>query len=180
MMSFILACIAIGIFIAYNIVTTSLLGKLPYSISGTYYLLNEKYKGSGIAFSIMIISVFLLLLYPWMYITVGISSWSQYLCILPFICSVGCIFVGCTPNIRTSKRIEKIHTISALVSAISALLWVCIVCWKIAYILPICILLFGSIAHLTKTAKSSRDWWLEMCVFVSTFTAIIIEGLLQL
>lgn len=76
MISFIFACIAIGIFIAYNIVTTSLLGKLPYSISGTYYLLNEKYKGSGIAFSIMIISVFLLLLYPWMYITLGISSWS--------------------------------------------------------------------------------------------------------
>ena len=175
MIWFILACIAIGIFIAYNIITISLIGKLPYSLSGTYYLLAEKWKGSGIAFSIMMIVVFLLFLIPWMVATIGVSSWSQYLCILPFISCAGCIFVGIAPNIRTSERIEKIHTISALVAAIVAILWICVVCYKIAYILPICILVFGVIAHLTKTAKKCRDYWLEMCIFIPTFICILIE-----
>ena len=171
----ILTCIAIGIFVAYNIIVDCLLKTLPYSLSGTYYLLNDKWKGSGIAFSIMMIVVFLLLIAPWMSLTTVISSWSQYLTILPFICCGCMMFVGIAPNIKSSERIEKIHIISALVGAITAMLWVCIVCWKLMWLIPAWGLVIGGIAHLTKTAKSSRDYWLEMVAFGSTFTAILVE-----
>lgn len=180
MIWFILACIAIGIFIAYNVVVNILIKRLPYSLSGTYYLLNDKWKGSGIAFSIMMITVFLLLIAPWMWLSGAISTLGSYLTILPFI-TCGCMcFVGIAPNIKTSERIKKIHIISAAVGAATALLWVLIVCWKIAYIFPIWILVCGGIAHLTKTAKSSRDYWLELVAFGTVFTAIIIEFIMLL
>ena len=180
MIWFILACVAIGIFIAYNIVVDCLLWKLPYSLSGTYYLLSEKWKGAGIAFSIMMIVVFLLLMAPWIYVTPLISAWSGYLSFLPFICCASLIFVGIAPNIRTSKRIERIHIISAAVGAIAGLLWVFIVCWKIAYVFPIWVLLCGGIAHLTKTAKTCRDYWLELVAFGTVFTAILWEYIIRI
>jgi len=180
MIWFILACIAIGIFIAYNIVVNSLIGKLPYSLSGTYYLLNEKYPGYGIAFSIMMISVFLLLIAPWMWLSGSISTLGSYLMVLPFISCACMCYVGIAPNIKTSERIERIHIISAAIGAIAALLWFCIVCWKIMYVFPIWVLVCGGIAHLTKTAKSCRDYWLELSAFGTIFTAIIVEFILIL
>ena len=177
MIEIILACFAIGFFIGYNIAILVTFG-LPCSLSYTYYCLNSKVEGSGVAFTVMMIVVFGLLIYPWMYITTCISTWSQYLTILPFISCAGCMFVGVAPNIQQSKRIEKIHIISALVAAIAAILWICVVCYKIAYILPIWIVVMGIIAHITKTAKVSRDYWCEMAIFGTTFTCIIIELIL--
>ena len=171
----ILAAISIGFFIGYNIACICTLKKLPYSLSGTYYLLNEKQPGAGISFTIMMLVVFLLLIAPWMWLSGQISTLGSYLTILAFI-TCGCMcFVGIAPNIRTSKRIERIHIISAAVGAVAALLWVFIVCWKIAYIFPAWVLLCGGIAHLTKTAKSCRDYWLELTAFGTVFTAIIVE-----
>lgn len=180
MIWFILLCIAIGIFIAYNVVVNILIKRLPYSLSGTYYLLNDRWKGSGIAFSIMMIVAFLLLLTPWMWLSCAISTVGSYLTILPFI-ACGCMcFVGIAPNIKFNKRIELIHVISAGIGAATALLWVFIVCWKIAYIFPIWVLVCGGIAHLTKTAKSSRDYWLELTAFGTVFTAILWEYIIVL
>jgi len=175
----ILASVAVTLFVVYNVVMLKLFG-IPYSLSGTYYLLNNKKDGAGIWFSVMIISVFLLLLFPWVYVSGEINQLGNYLSVLPFISCAGVIFVGIAPNIQTSERIEKIHVISALVGAVAALLWVCIVCWKIMYVLPVWILLLGGIAHLTKTAKTCRDYWLEMCIFLPTFIAIITELILHL
>lgn len=174
MIQLILACIAISLFIAYNATTIGIFG-LPCSLSNTYYMLNEKWKGSGIAFTIMMISMAALLLYPWMYVTFVISSWSMYLGILPFLTCVLIMFVGAAPQFRQDKYTEETHYAGAFGAAGCALLWVCIVCWQIAYIIPIWILVCGGIAHLTKTARSSRDWLLEMCAFGPTFTAIIAE-----
>ena len=176
----ILASISTALFLVYNIVTITYLKRIPYSLSGTYYLLNDKKEGLGIWFSVFMIIDFLLLMSPWAYVSGQISQLGSYLTVLPFICCSTMIFVGIAPNIKTSERIERIHIISALIGAITALLWIFIVCWRIAYIVPACILLFGGIAHLTKTAKSSRDYWLEMCAFFPTFTAIIVEFILNL
>ena len=168
-----IALISLTIFLVYNIVTISIFG-VPYSLSGTYYLFKDK----GYLFTVMMIVVFGLLIVPWMYMSTHINTLGNYLSILPFISCCCCMFVGIAPNIQSSKRIEKIHTISALVGAIAAILWIFIVCWKICYVIPICILIFGGIAHLTKTAKSSRDYWIEMCVIIPVFICVI-WGLLQ-
>ena len=174
MITSILAGSAVGLFIGYNIGVLIRFG-LPCSLSYTYYLFEDVEKGRGKLFSAMMIAVFGLLIYPWMSLTTVISSWSQYLTILPFICCGCMMFVGIAPNIQQSKQIEKIHIISALVGAIAAMLWVCVVCWKLMWLIPAWGLVIGGIAHLTKTAKSSRDYWFEMVAFGSTFTAILVE-----
>ena len=177
MIWFLLFCISFSLFWVYNIVTWIYFG-IPYSLSGTYYMLNNKREGNGVWFSIYMITSFLLLMPAWMALSGMINSLGSYLMILPFI-TCGCMcFVGIAPNIRTSERIEKIHTISAFVGAVTAILWVCIVCWKIMYIFPICVLVCGGIAHLTKTAKTCRDYWLEMSAFSTVFITILVEFIL--
>ena len=85
------------------------------------------------------------------------------------------IFVSIAPNFRTEKGIEAVHMGCAKLAAVFALVWVAVACWKIAYIIPLWIGLCLLIAWLTKTMKSGRDWWWEMCAFGPTFTAIITE-----
>lgn len=175
----ILASVGILLFIIYNIVAISLFG-MPSSLSNTYYYFNNKWPNSGWAFTAMMWTVCGLLIAPWMEVTQVISSWSQYLSILPFATVGTLLFVGTAPNFRDGGLPHDVHMTCAKLAAVFALLWVAVVCWKIMYIIPAWILLCGGIAHLTKTAKSGRDWWLEMCAFGPTFTAIITECALNL
>ena len=170
----ILACIAITIFIAYNIVIIKLFG-IPSSLSDSYYLLNKKWKHGGIAFTIMMWIVCGLLIIPWLEVTEIISNWSKYLTILPFATITCLLFVATAPNFRDGELPHNVHMTCAKLTAVFAILWICIVCWKIAYILPAWILVIGGVAHLTKTAKSARDYWLEMVAFGATFTTLITE-----
>ena len=73
MVQLILACVAVGIFIAYNAVIMGIFGMRP-SLSDSYYYLNNRWPGSGIAFQIMMFVVSSLLLYQWMYDGTIISS----------------------------------------------------------------------------------------------------------
>ena len=179
MTSLILASVGILLFIVYNIVAISLFG-MPSSLSNTYYYFNNKWPNSGWAFTAMMWIVCGLLIAPWMEVTQVISSWSQYFSILPFATIVTLLFVGTAPNFRDGGLPHDVHMTCAKLAAVFALLWVAVVCWKIMYIIPAWVLLCGGIAHWTKTAKSGRDWWLEMCAFGPTFTAIIVECVLNL
>lgn len=174
----ILACIAIGIFIAYNVVMFCLFG-MPASLSNTYYYLNNRWPGAGWAFTIMMWVVSFMLIWPWISVSNCVSEWSHYLSFLPFLTCAMLVFVAAAPNFRTDKGIENVHMWCAKLSAVFAILWICIVCWKIMYIIPIWALVLGGIAHATKTAKSGRDWYVEMIAFGSTFTAIIVELILH-
>lgn len=174
MVQLILACVAVGIFIAYNAVILGIFGMLP-SLSDSYYYLNNKWPGSGIAFQIMMFVVAGLLLYPWMYVGTIISSWSVYLGILPFATCVLLMFVAAAPNFRQDFYTCETHMICAKTAAGTALAWVVAACWQIAYIIPVWLGLCWFIAWITKTMKSGRDWWWEMCAFGPTFTAIITE-----
>ena len=173
MVQLILACIVVGIFIVYNAVIMGIFGMLP-SLSDSYYYLNNRWSGSGIAFQIMMFVVSGLLLYPWMYAGTIISSWSVYLGILPFASCVLLMFVAAAPNFRQDFYTSKTHMTCAKVTAGTSLVWVA-ACWQIAYIIPIWLGLCWFIAWVTKTMKSGRDWWWEMCAFGPTFTAIIAE-----
>lgn len=174
MTELILASVAIGIFIIYNIVMFCLFG-MPASLSNTYYYLNNRWPGSGWAFTLMMIVASGLLVYPWIHVSYQISDWSHYLGFLPFMACSMLIFVSIAPNFRTEKGIESVHMWCAKLSAVFALVWSAVACWKIAYIIPLWIGLCWLIAWLTKTMKSGRDWWWEMCAFGPTFTAIITE-----
>ena len=174
MVQLILACVAVAIFIAYNAVTMGIFGMMP-SLSDSYYYLNNKWPGSGIAFQIMLFVVSGMLLYPLMYAGTIISAWSVYLGILPFATCVLLMFVAAAPMFRQDFYTNKTHMICAKACAGTALGWVAIVCWQIAYIIPLWAGLCWFIAWVSKTMKSGRDWWWEMCAFGPTFTAIIAE-----
>lgn len=174
MIQLILACIAVAIFIAYNATMFGLFG-MPASLSNTYYYLNNKWPGSGIAFQIMMFVLAALLIYPWMYATTIISAWSIYLGVLPFITCVMIMFVAMAPNFRQDFYTCEMHMTCAKICAGTALAWVAAACWQIAYIIPLWIGVLWLIAWLTGTMKSGRDWWWEMCAFGPTFTAIITE-----
>lgn len=170
---------AIAVFTAYNAIAIKLFG-IPSSLSNTFYYFNNKWKNGGWIFTAMMWIVCGLLIVPWIEVNQKISSWSQYLTILPFATIACLLFVATAPNFRDEELPNKVHMTCAKLAAVFALLWICIVCWKIIYIIPIIILICGGIAHWTKTAKSGRDWWLEMCVFISTFVTIIIKLLINL
>lgn len=175
----ILACIGIGIFIAYNIVMLCLFG-VPSSLSNTFYLLQQRFgKNAGWFFTIMLYIVCGLLIAPWISVTEVISSWSHYLTVLPFAAVASLLFVGTAPNFRDGGLPHNVHMICAGLTAAFSIAWVAIVCWKVAYIIPVWLFLCGAIAHATKTAKSGRDWWLEMAAFGATFTTIIVELLIN-
>ena len=174
----ILACVAISIFVVYNIVLICMYG-IPQSLSHTFYYLKEDGKWPWI-FTIMMWVVCGMLIWPWIIINEGISSWSHYLDFLPFITCASLLFSSLAGNARDNETTKQVHLIGARIAAAAAILWICICCWKIMYVIPIWILICGILAHGTKTAKFARDYWIEWVAFGPTFTAIIVEGILQL
>lgn len=175
----VIASCSIGLFVIYNIVMICLFG-MPASLSNTFYYLNNHWPSSGIVFTLMMEVVSCSLIYPWIIISNVVSPWSHYLSFLAFLTCACLMFVGVAPNFRTEKGIENVHMWCAKLAAVFALLWVTVVCWKIMYVIPIWLGICWLIAWLTKTMKSGRDWWWEMCAFLPTFTAIIVELILHL
>jgi hypothetical protein len=100
--------------------------------------------------------------------------------VLPFATIACLLFVATAPNFRDGGLPESVHMTCAKLAAVFALLWVAVVCWKIMYVIPIWMGICWLIAWLTKTMKSGRDWWWEMCAFLPTFTAIIVELIIAL
>ena len=178
MVNLILACIAVGIFTAYNIILMCMYG-VPQSLSHTYYYLIE-HGHYGRWFTFMIWIVCLLLVVPWTIISNGICSWSIYFCFLPVITCAALLLSSYAGNARKSELLKILHLTGARVAAVTALLWICICCWQIMWVIPAWALICGALAHLTKTAKFGRDFWIEWVAFGPTFTAIIWEGILQI
>ena len=178
MVNLILASIAISIFIAYNIILICMYG-VPQSLSHTFYYLKEHGKWPW-WFTIMMWTVCILLLFSWIPINNGISEWSHYLTFLPAITCISLMFSSLAGNARDNETTKMVHLVCARISAVTAILWICICCWKIMYVIPIWIGIILLIAWLTKTWKFGRDYWIEWFAFGPTFTAIIIEAILQL
>jgi hypothetical protein len=176
MTNLILVCISILIFVVYNWVTIHKYG-LPPSLSDSYYDLESTKKGLGWLFTGMMWAFSLLLLPAWLNITEVISDWSHYFTVLPFLTVAFICGVGTAPHFRDRGLVETVHMFCAKAAAVTALLWICVVCWKIAYILPIMLGVCWGIAYLTKTNKTSRDWWWEMVAFSSLFITVFVETL---
>ena len=166
MWSIILVFIAFIIYLIYNGVSIHLFG-IPKSLSETYYLYNDKKRGLRVLFPIVMILFAFLLLPSWLEITVG-----NPLQFLSFLAAGSIMFTGASPAFKKSTMDLKVHTISALSSALCSILWIIFGSgsW---YFIPIWLLVIGLIAILTKTIKNSYTYWLETIAFLATFTSII-------
>ena len=167
-MSTVLICVSIAfaIYLIYNGATLRLFG-VPESLSNTFYLYNDKKKHLGVLFPIMMVSMAGLLLPAWLEIS-ALSS----LQFTAFLAAAGLIFTGSAPAFKSNDLEKRVHTVSALVAAVFALLWVIFVS-KLWFIILIWFAVILLIAFITKTIKSSYIYWLETVAFMSTFTSIL-------
>lgn len=162
----------IFMFVVYNIVTLLLFG-VPKSLSMTYYLFKERKNILKVLFPALITLMVIFLMPCWLQISEG--SDMQF---MAFLSMASLMFVGACPTFLNSKMEDNVHSISAFLCAIFALLWVIFVTsyW---YIILIAFVIFAVLAILTKTWKTCYIYWFEMVAFWSTFISILLYYLLN-
>lgn len=91
---------------------------------------------------------------------------------LAFLAPSAIIFTGTAPAFKSSELENIVHMTSAIVAAITALLWVALVAqlWQVILLWTIVVI---TIMFISKTIKTSYIYWLETIAFLSTFTALI-------
>ena len=161
-------CIFIGFIIywSYNTISIGIFG-IPFSLSQTFYLFKNRENWQKILFPITLVITSLCLLPSWLEISEG-SNWQ----FLVFLSLVGIIFTGFVPTFKSSKMEDKVHTISAIIGAVCALLWVVIVA-KMWYVIIMWIIFVLLSALLTNTIKTAYIFWIETITFMATFMSII-------
>ena len=175
----ILVCIALSVFLAYNITSISIFS-VPSSLSNTYYLYEQKKKHLGMVFPAMMGTMGFTLLPAWLELGEVISPWSTNLNVLAFFACAAICFVGAAPAFRSNKLEGTVHTAAAITAAAASLAWCLIVCWQIMYVPIIATGLVALAAWLSKTFKSGLTYWLEMMAFGATFATVIVELLMHL
>lgn len=174
---FLLVLAALLIFGFYNYTVIHLFG-VPVSLSESFYLFQNEQKGLGYLFTAMMICMALLLMPAWLTVSDAIGGWESNFTFLAFFAAGAIAFVGEAPAFRSCKLESRVHSIAAKIAAFAAIAWCLVVCWRIAYIVPIACLISLVFALLTKTAKKSCVYWLEMAAFLATFATVITECLL--
>ena len=177
--SLILVLCAITIFIVYNGIAIAKFG-IPKSLSDTFYYYQGTKKGLGYIFTAMMFSMAGLLMPAWITISDSMPGWEHNFTFLAFFAAAAIAFVGAAPAFKNMGIERKVHMIAAKSSAVFAMLWCAVVCWRIMYIIPISIGVIWLTAWLTKTYKSCSDYWWEMAAFLATFTTILIQCLILL
>lgn len=159
--------ISLSLFLIYNGVALMKFG-VPHSLSMTYYCFKEYKDKTKHIFTIMMVVCACLLMPGWIEMSEGSS-----LQFLTFLSAVGIIFVGLIPEVLNSDFENIVHTSFAILSAIFSMLWVVLVAemWPI---IIMWIILITTISLITKTLKKGWLYWIEMVVFGSVFTSMII------
>ena len=203
MTNLILVCIALAIFLIYNVVSI-ILFDVPTSLSDTYYLYRnlglQKFgkKGGvlGYIFTLMMFSMAFLLMPAWLEITDSMGDWQSNLTVLSFLAAGAIAFVGAAPAFRNIGIENKVHMIAAKLCAVFAIAWCAIVCFWYGIVIVAAsiglVWLFGlflewilakrcSIPKYTiKLLKQDSDYWWEMCAFGATFTTVIVQSVLNM
>lgn len=168
---------ALLLFSVYNFTVIHMFG-VPVTLSESFYLFHSEQKGLGYLFTAMMACMVLLLMPAWLTISDAVGGWESNFTFLAFLAAGSIAFVGAAPAFRGCPLESKVHSISAKLAAFFALAWCLVVCWRIAYIVPITAAVVWGVAFATKTAKRCSGYWWEMCAFVATFAVVITECLL--
>lgn len=160
------AIFALLIYVTYNVIALHLFN-VPVSLSQTYYLFKNRKEWQRILFPIVMLLVGCLLLPSWL----KLSDGSNYQ-FLSFLSCASIMFTAVSPAFNRTKLENKVHTYSAYISALFAVLWIILVAhaWNILVLWIILILL---ISISTNTFKSSYIYWLETIAIMSTLSTII-------
>lgn len=80
--------------------------------------------------------------------------------------------VAFTPRYETEHSQYVVHVIGTIVCAAIAVAWLIFV-RHLWWVLLIALAVFGAVAYLTKTYKTSYVFWLEMAMFASVYAAVL-------
>ncbi len=157
-----LIIVSIVIFMLY-IASMVCLFNIPWSISNTYYLLEEKRKGLGWMFTAFCYGVGGFLLPDWLDIT---PESYQYTC---FLSVAGLIFVGAAAQFKESLT-NTVHYTSAVICCLFSQIW----CFAAGFWL-VSLLSFGFFLCMAGFSKK-KNWmfWVEIAAIVATYISIVI------
>ena len=156
---------AFGIYISYNFAALSLFG-VPHSLSQTFYEFKKRKPIQRFLFPIMMVSMGFLLLPAWL----EISNGSNFM-FTSFLATAGILFTGFAPAFNRSDMENMVHSVSAILAATFALLWIILVA-NLWWFIVVWFVIASLIAFLTGTYKKSLIYLLETVSFMSTFTSI--------
>lgn len=163
----VISCI---IFLIYNVIIQK---KYDFqtSLSATYYSFPNNFRW---VFTIFMCAIALLILPAWIEISNSFEDWRSYLRFMPFLTCAGICFVGVAPNFRAFPMESKVHTISAMIAAVAALLWCCICGYQYWYIILTFLICPITIMFVyDKNYKQNLTYWLEMIAFSVTYGMLL-------
>ena len=153
------------LFLVFNFLTIRKNGILP-SYSATYYKWGRNDTVS--VFSLVTFAVALLLM-PAM-IEQGEGHVLQF---LGFMAPIYLIIVAIRPDFEADENTFRVHSGAAVICAALSFVWVI---WvkHLWWVLLIGVAVSAVLACITKTARASKVFWLEMIMFVSVYLALVI------
>lgn len=157
----ILTLISLAVFVTYMVYAIRVAKGIPWSISETYYHLEQHGRPKYLFQLTMIFSAFLLL-----------PSWlklsPEHLQFLTFLSCAGLIFVGAAPCFKL--RLDgRIHYVATVICGISSVIWICLMGF---WFIPLSLFLLA----IYLTYRYLRPlFWIECTAFISAYTAIIIQ-----
>lgn len=170
-----LIIISLVIFLAYLTMTYVWFG-IPYSISDTYYKLENRRKGAGWLFSAMCIAVGGFLM------PALLDTTPDHYQFTAFLACAGLVFVGAAPQFKLSLT-GPVHYGSAAVCVIFSQIWVGLMCWWILIPVWLAYIIYTIVSmskHITKNmwgdfVSTNPMFWVEVAAIVATFVTVFMN-----
>ena len=150
------------IFITYIVTIIARFG-IPESISDSFYLLEQKRKGSGIAFMFLCVAVTFTLCPYWLEVS------PDHIRFLVFLSGGGLLLTGAAHEFKGFER--EAHFVGATTCATASLLWLI---FAGLWVVPLaCFVIFSTI-----TLFNRKNWlfWQELAAFTAVFLALFINN----
>lgn len=172
-----LILLAFSTFAVYNIYVLSVFG-VPSNLSITHYHCATRRRKAGLLFPLLMVIQCLTLLPTWLKINTMLSTERAGECVWLIYVTAGAIMtVTLLTQYKKSRTRTLLHYGAAILSAITSLLWIFIVCHPLWYIPFLALLLVTIAAVCTHTWRSCILYWLELADFYSIFVTLFILSL---
>lgn len=169
-----LILVAFSSFAAYNIYVLSVFG-VPSNLSVTHYHCEAKRKPLGFLFPLLMLIQCLTLLPTWLKINTLLPTERAHDSVWLIYLTAGAILiVTLLTQYKKSYVRTLLHYSAAILSAITSLLWIFVVCQLLWYIPFIVFLLVTLAAVFTHTWYSCILYWLELVDFYSVFVTLFV------
>ena len=172
-----LVLLSLAIFLSYVLGVCMFFKCIPYSISETFYLLEDVKKNLGYLFSLFCWGITFTLLPPLIERTDDSMQW------VAFLACAGLGFVGAAPFFKefTEKKVHYIGAFTCIIFSQSLAIYnnwmIPLICW-LAYLIATIFYMvnFGHGKFIPNYLSSRPMFWIEIVAFTSFYGSILIGG----